>query len=196
MDKLEKFVFGDLLPNIRKLESSQATTSELKLTFRNIFRYNPFFRIEENMLKKANQKRRLDEMVIAEGDFTTDYLAKLDWRDYLDEGQLKDLGVDESGDGTGEGGTGESAAEVRMALAAAEDEEDAAAAKAAEGELAVDSSDFALEPVASSIQQQPGAGGAMEEDEMEVEVGEADPLAGTVDGYMCKFVEENFDLFD
>lgn len=136
------------------------------------------------MLKKANQKRRLDEMVIAEGDFTTDYLAKLDWRDYLDEGQLKDLGVDETGDGTGEGV--ETAAEVRMALAAAEDEEDAAAAKAAEGELEVDSSDFVEGAVAPIT---------IAEEEQE-EVGEVDPLAGTVDGFMCKFVDENFDLFD
>lgn len=126
-------------------------------------------------------------MVIAEGDFTTDYLAKLDWRDYLDEGQLKDLGVDETGDGTGEGV--ETAAEVRMALAAAEDEEDAAAAKAAEGELEVDSSDFvegAVPPITAA---------ALAEEDQE-DMGEVDPLAGTVDGFMCRFVDENFDLFD
>ena len=30
---------------------------------------------------------------------------------------------------------------------------------------------------------------------MEVEE-DADPLAGTVDGFMCRFVDENFELFD
>lgn len=30
---------------------------------------------------------------------------------------------------------------------------------------------------------------------MEVDEGDVDPLAGTVDGYMCRFVEENYDLF-
>lgn len=138
------------------------------------------------MLKKANQKRRLDEMVIAEGDFTTDYLQKLDWRDYLDEGQLKELGVD--GEPLAPGATGratgagaESAAEIRQALAAAEDEEDAVAAKAAEGELHMDETEFsetaALDAAAAVIVEE-------------------DPLAGTVDGYMMRFVESYLGQFD
>lgn len=158
--------------------------------------------IEENMLKKANQKRRLDEMVIAEGDFTTDYLQKLDWRDYLDEGQLKELGVDAEGVAPGS----ESAADIRQALAAAEDEEDAAAAKAAEGELAVDASDFSeAAPLPAAAATAPGSGAegsatptqneTPAEVAMEVEE-DADPLAGTVDGFMCRFVDENFELFD
>lgn len=161
------------------------------------------------MLKKANQKRRLDEMVIAEGDFTTDYLQKLDWRDYLDENQLKELGVDEA---DAAGGAVQSDAEVRQALAAAEDEEDAAAAKAAEGELEVDRSDFSeLAPVPAanaggatgSGAPTPVAGGPSGEGSatpMEVEVveeeGEVDPLAGTVDGYMVEFVTSNWASFD
>lgn len=144
------------------------------------------------MLKKANQKRRLDEMVIAEGDFTTDYLQKLDWRDYLDEGQLADLGVD----GEGAAPQAESAADIRNALAAAEDEEDAVAARAAEGELEVDQSDFT-----EAVPVVGGGGGSGEgtplgtvEVAMEEE-GEVDPLAGTIDGYMLEFVEQNLDLF-
>lgn len=156
------------------------------------------------MLKKANQKRRLDEMVIAEGDFTTDYLQKLDWRDYLDEGQLKDLGVDELDAEAAAAGGGESAAEVRMALAAAEDEEDALAAKAAEGELEVDNSDFVEGGGGTATPTVQTAGsqvvgkivGEVEPAVVEEEEGEADPLAGTVDGFMCRFVDENFELFD
>lgn len=116
------------------------------------------------MLKKANQKRRLDELVIAEGDFTTDYLQKLDWRDYLDEKQLEELGVDQTdaaaADGTGaEASAGggavksiptQSVQEIRQALAAAEDEEDAAAARLAVAEMEMDRSDFTEQQPASA----------------------------------------------
>ncbi|KAL8279864.1 hypothetical protein RQP46_007714 [Phenoliferia psychrophenolica] len=176
-----------------------------------IWRFVTEHSIEENMLKKANQKRRLDEMVIAEGDFTTDYLQKLDWRDYLDDSQIKELGIDE---GDLAPGAGESAAEVRQALAAAEDEEDAAAAKAAEGELQVDQSDFSeaaplpkadvVGPTGSGAPTPTPTGGPsgegtatpMEVELPEEEEGEVDPLAGTVDGYIVRFVTENWELFD
>lgn len=159
------------------------------------------------MLKKANQKRRLDELVIAEGDFTTDYLQKLDWRDYLDEQQLAELGVD--GDDPNSGGTGagpqQSAAEIRQALAAAEDEEDAVAAKAAVAELEVDQSDFSEQANrggemsaggvqlgkvvgADSASASPAVGPGTPAEEEEEE--EEDPLKGTIDGYMLNTVEE------
>ncbi|KAK4052146.1 swr1 complex component [Microbotryomycetes sp. JL201] len=133
-----------------------------------IWRFVTEHTIEENMLKKANQKRRLDEVVIAEGDFTTDYLAKLDWRDYLDEQQREEFGVDKqieelvpddqttnmNADGTTktvqvtmangqrEPVVTQSAQEIRRALAAAEDEEDAAAARMAVAEMDIDRTDF------------------------------------------------------
>ena len=163
-----------------------------------IWRFVTEHSIEENMLKKANQKRKLDEMVISDGDFTTDYLQKLDWRDYLDDRQLEDLGVDDGPDGeqgAGEGGAagagaGQSAAEIRMAMAAAEDEEDAAAARAAEGELQADADDF--KEVGGVVASGAGEGADGEGEEEE----EEDPLKGTVDGYMIRFVEDNWDLFD
>ena len=171
------------------------------------------------MLKKANQKRRLDEMVIAEGDFTTDYLAKLDWRDYLDDTQLKDLGVDGEGNATGAGAGGkESATEIRNALAAAEDEEDAVAGKAAEGELQMDGDEFSESNLAQAAAGNVSAVGGIVSGatshvggsatpssavqdvapvEMEVEEeGEVDVLAGTIDGYMVRFADENLELFD
>lgn len=164
------------------------------------------------MLRKANQKRRLDEMVIAEGDFTTDYLQKLDWRDYLDDRQLDDLGVShEEAEAGAEAGPKESAAEIRQALAAAEDDEDAAAARAAEGELQLDQSDFSEQPVVpsgnapggdltrtASASATPQAGATPGATPAPMQVDEPvndDPLAGTVDGYMIRFVEENWDLF-
>lgn len=150
------------------------------------------------MLKKANQKRRLDEMVIAEGDFTTDYLQKLDWRDYLDDGQLEELGVDatnEAEEGKN-GGAIQSAAEIRQALAAAEDEEDAAAAKAAVAEMDVDRSDFAGDQQGgASTVTKDGLVKTNGDGVAEVEE-EDDPLKGSVDGFMVDFVEDNWELFD
>ncbi|GAA5908870.1 chromatin-remodeling protein SWR1 [Sporobolomyces salmoneus] len=167
-----------------------------------IWRFVTEHSIEENMLKKANQKRRLDEMVIAEGDFTTDYLQKLDWRDYLDDGQLQELGVDAAAEQEGEGKEGraggtslQSAAEIRQALAAAEDEEDAAAAKAAVAEMDVDRSDFAGDGQGASTVTKDGLVRTNGDGVEEVEE-EDDPLKGTVDGFMVHFVEDNWELFD
>lgn len=170
------------------------------------------------MLKKANQKRRLDEMVIAEGDFTTDYLAKLDWRDYLDDTQLKDLGVNGEAAAAGGAGGKESANEIRNALAAAEDEEDAVAGKAAEGELQMDGDEFSESVLAQAAAGNVSAVGGIvsgatshvggsatpssavaDAVPVEVEVeeeGEVDVLAGTIDGYMVRFADRNLELFD
>ncbi|ORZ14704.1 SNF2 family N-terminal domain-domain-containing protein [Absidia repens] len=44
-----------------------------------IYRFVTEYTIEENIFKKANQKRLLDDMVIQEGGFTNDYFQKMDW---------------------------------------------------------------------------------------------------------------------
>lgn len=171
------------------------------------------------MLKKANQKRRLDELVIAEGDFTTDYLQKLDWRDYLDEQQLEELGVDQQADADNPEApvATQSAQEIRQALAAAEDEEDAAAARAAVAEMDMDRSDFDGGQQQQQQQQaqssavgkvlkaegsatpsggargttgSPAPGTPAEEEEDEEE---DDPLKGTVDGFMLKIADRYYD---
>lgn len=147
-----------------------------------IWRFVTEHSIEENMLRKANQKRRLDDLVISEGEFNTEYQGKMDWRDYLDEQQLAELGVDEGAEQDG--------GEVSKALAAAEDQEDADAAKNAEGELQLDQVDF-NEAERLPASEKPADGAAP----MEVEE-EVDPLAGTVDGYMVRFVDENWAHFD
>ncbi|GAA6057722.1 hypothetical protein JCM3770_002662 [Rhodotorula araucariae] len=160
-----------------------------------IWRFVTEHSIEENMLKKANQKRKLDQMVIADGEFTTDHLQKLDWRDYLDDGQLAELGVDSTAeqDNAGQIPT-QSEAEIRRALAAAEDEEDAAAAKAAVAEIEMDRDDFGAEDKQAS-----GAAASFTKDGLVQTTGEGqkeaeeDPLAGTVDGYMINWVDEDWD---
>lgn len=170
--------------------------------------------IEENMLKKAEQKRLLDQHVIQEGDFTTDYFAKSDWRDMLGADMVPSAAgaEDETGD-----------KDVRAALAAAEDEEDAVAAKEAEGETEgrLDNEDFdgpaaptadsgvptksggatggqgtpvvTFEEGPSRQTETPALGDGtpaveeMEEDE--------DELEGTVDGYMLNWVQEDWAYF-
>jgi helicase SWR1 len=81
----------------------------------------------------------LDDVVIQEGDFTTDYFNKLTIRDMLGDEVVKDLdGVDDSQTVVAPGTS------MEKALEAAEDAEDAAAAKVAQREVVdADGADFA-----------------------------------------------------
>ncbi|KAK2740454.1 swr1 complex component [Myotisia sp. PD_48] len=108
-----------------------------------IYRFVSEYTIESNILRKANQKRMLDDVVIQEGEFTTDYLNKLHVRDIIDE----------DGNGLTEGHDEASAAMDRVldtkvrgaarVFEQAEDKEDIDAAKTAEKELEhVDDADF------------------------------------------------------
>jgi len=103
-----------------------------------IYRFVSEHTIESNILRKSNQKRMLDDVVIQEGDFTTDYLNKLNVRDMLG---------DDIGDGDAEAGAamdrvlGNRSAEVEFEQV--EDKEDIAAAKVAEKEIQnADDGDF------------------------------------------------------
>ncbi|ODH50500.1 hypothetical protein GX48_03318 [Paracoccidioides brasiliensis] len=105
-----------------------------------IYRFVSEYTIESNILRKANQKRMLDDVIIQEGEFTTDYFQKLDVRDML-------------GDDVAGGNDEASAAMDRVldtkvvgtprAFEQAEDKEDIDAAKNAEKELEhADDGDF------------------------------------------------------
>ncbi|EEP77243.1 helicase SWR1 [Uncinocarpus reesii 1704] len=118
-----------------------------------IYRLVSEYTIESNILRKANQKRMLDDVVIQEGDFTTDYFQKFDVRDVIGDDILD--GQDEA-----------SAAMDRVldtkvrdrpkVFDEAEDKEDIEAAKTAEKELEhVDEGDFAE----GSLPQTPGQTG-------------------------------------
>jgi len=103
-----------------------------------IYRFVSDHTIESNILRKSNQKRMLDDVVIQEGDFTTDYLNKLSVRDMLG---------DEVGDGDTEAGAamdrvlGDGGGGVEFEQV--EDKEDIAAAKVAEKEVQnADDGDF------------------------------------------------------
>jgi len=122
--------------------------------------------IEANILRKASQKQMLDDVVIQEGEFTTDYFNKLTVRDVIGDA---DADADGSGGLLGEGDAAANAAMDRVlggvetsgdqrtagrVLEQAEDKEDVAAARLAEKEIQQDDADFLEKPPG------PGSGGA------------------------------------
>lgn len=128
-----------------------------------IYRFVSSHTVEENMLKKANQKRLLDRVVIQEGEFTTDFFGKMDWKDIIEQPTTAQPvsaagdGVDEEDDriedieveGTPEAVEAEKIEprageerELARALAQVEDEEDVAAARIAQGEGELDIAEF------------------------------------------------------
>ena len=91
--------------------------------------------IEENILRKSDQKRQLDFLAIQSGGFTTDILhgSLLNESLYAKDGKSND--EDEA---------------LKAAMRAAEDEGDAAAATAAEKETAAEMEEFTREALAPS----------------------------------------------
>jgi helicase SWR1 len=57
-----------------------------------IYKFVSEYTIEANILRKSNQKRLLDDVIIQKGDFTTDTFNKVTWRDAIDDG----MGIDTS----------------------------------------------------------------------------------------------------
>lgn len=101
-----------------------------------IYRFVSEHTIESNILRKSNQKRMLDDVVIQEGDFTTDYFNKLSVRDMVGD-DLNDADMLEGA------GLDRVLGSSKGALSQVEDHEDAAAAKAAEREVQnIDDADF------------------------------------------------------
>lgn len=80
--------------------------------------------IEENMLRKAQKKQALDNMVIGGGDFTTDFLKRLNWNEWMAKENAK------------------SGKSLDDALLAAEDEVDAVALKQSRKENMIQEIDF------------------------------------------------------
>lgn len=99
-----------------------------------IYRLVSEYTIEANILRKANQKRLLDDVVIQEGEFTTDYFNNMSVKDVIGDENLDDRDADANAAmdrvlGGGGRGTG-------RVFEAVEDQEDIAAAKEAEKEIA------------------------------------------------------------
>lgn len=141
-----------------------------------IYRFVSEYTIESNILKKANQKRQLDNVVIQEGDFTTDYLGKFSVRDLVNDAslisELPDKPIGEN-------------ANMEL-LAQAEDEADRNAAKEAMKEVAVDDEDFTEE----SKQGTPAPGKNAEDTDM----ADADYEEGVghIDEYMLRCIADGY----
>jgi helicase SWR1 len=104
-----------------------------------IYRFVSEYTIESNILRKANQKRMLDDVIIQEGEFTTDYFTKLD----------NHAVIEDERDGHDEASAamdrvlGNRVASGTRAFEQAEDKEDIDAAKNAQKELEhADDGDF------------------------------------------------------
>ncbi|CAI9097423.1 OLC1v1033851C2 [Oldenlandia corymbosa var. corymbosa] len=111
--------------------------------------------IEENILKKANQKRVLDDLVIQSGGYNTEFFKKLDPMELFSGHQtvsLRDKQKEQTCNGSSE--VLLSNAEVEAALKLAEDEADYMALKKVEQEEAVENQEFTEEAI-----------GKMEDDE-------------------------------
>ncbi|GME92474.1 unnamed protein product [[Candida] boidinii] len=123
-----------------------------------IYRLVSEYTIESNILKKANQKRQLDDVIIQEGDFTTDYFSKLSVKDLLGEPDDAITG-EADGDGSSSAAAAtssnsntvnndrllfdnKSSGNLTSMLAQAEDADDAKAANLAMQEVEVDNADF------------------------------------------------------
>ncbi|KAF9435923.1 swr1 complex component [Entomortierella beljakovae] len=169
-----------------------------------IYRFVSEFTIEENMLKKANQKRMLDNVVIQEGEFTTDYFQKMDWRDMLGEEDLAkigDLGPTQT-DSPSESRSIQGA-DLEQALAAAEDENDVLAMQQAKHEMeGVDLGDFSEVAANVTTATPNGSSGAKVSQGSKVQFADMASLdddedcevieIGHVDEYMLRFMESEY----
>ncbi len=111
--------------------------------------------IEANILRKAGQKQMLDDVVIQEGEFTTDYFNKLSVRDVIGtNGEVMvnedDVAANAAMDRVLGGVESSNPRSAGRVLEQAEDKEDVAAARVAEKEIQQDDADF--------LEQQPPSG--------------------------------------
>lgn len=90
-----------------------------------IYKFVSEYTIEANILKKSNQKRLLDDVIIQKGEFTTDYFNRVTHKDAL-EGVLEDNEASKAMDMV----LGDER-QIDTALQSVEDKDDATAAKAA-----------------------------------------------------------------
>ncbi|CAD6568059.1 MAG: swr1 complex component [Alectoria sarmentosa] len=179
-----------------------------------IYRLVSEYTIEANILRKANQKRMLDDVVIQEGEFTTDYFNNMSVKDVIGDEGLDDRDADANAAMDrmlgGVRGTG-------RVFEAVEDQEDIAAAKEAEKEMANEAFEFDEKGAATPKTPGPTTLGEMmpppkpsQDDDVErtttmeaAESGLAHPAAmppqeaeeevPSCDDYMLRFIEREFE---
>lgn len=125
-----------------------------------IYRFVSEYTIEANILKKSNQKRMLDDVIIQEGEFTTDYFDKMSVHNMLtDDSALLDGDAEASAAMDRVLGTHNTgAAVIGKVFEQVEDEEDIVAARIAEREMVqTDAADFE-ERAAAAVNMSSGEG--------------------------------------
>ncbi|THC93753.1 hypothetical protein EYZ11_006761 [Aspergillus tanneri] len=172
-----------------------------------IYRFVSEYTIESNILRKANQKRMLDDVVIQEGEFTTDYFTKLDVRDMISPEEALE-GQDEASAAMDRVLENRVSGSSRV-FEQAEDKEDIDAAKNAQKELEhADDGDFEDRSVSQSTPAQTQAGTpiatctdeggtpgsqvvATAPSVHDVEELDAEPQPSHIDDYLLRFMEWN-----
>ncbi|SCU95902.1 LAME_0F14004g1_1 [Lachancea meyersii CBS 8951] len=140
-----------------------------------IYRFVSDHTIESNILKKANQKRQLDNVVIQRGDFTTDYFTKLSVKDLVGS-DMNEIPVSDKPLLVDEDAATKDPRKLEKLLAQAEDADDVKAANSALKEVEMDNDDFQE----TNNRSEENGDGASWEDEYE----------GTnhVEEYMIRFI--------
>lgn len=115
-----------------------------------IYRFVSEHTIESNILKKANQKRQLDNVIIQEGDFTTDYFTKLSVKDLLGNEAASGLEAQDKPLLPEGSAPDRDPRNLEKLLAQAEDEDDVKAANLAMKEVEIDNDDFTDQKPAES----------------------------------------------
>ncbi|KAJ5807534.1 SNF2-related protein [Penicillium robsamsonii] len=152
-----------------------------------IYRFVSEYTIESNILRKANQKRMLDDVIIQEGEFTTDYFTKLNVQGIAEpderDGQDEASAAMDRVLGNRVGGT--------RVFEAAEDKEDLDAAKNAQKEQEhADDGDFEEHSASHGTPAQAGTPLAVEE-AVTVPVSGDELEPGHIDDYLLRFMEWN-----
>ncbi|KAM0930186.1 hypothetical protein ACQ4PT_000972 [Festuca glaucescens] len=116
----------------------------------NIYRLISESTIEENILKKANQKRALDDLVIQRGGYNTEFFKKLDPMEFFSghtsvNAEAQEMDHTMTAAPSNETGLPLSNADVEAAIRQAEDEADYMALKKLEQEEAADNQEFSEE---------------------------------------------------
>ncbi|RMJ22265.1 hypothetical protein PHISP_06866 [Aspergillus sp. HF37] len=165
-----------------------------------IYRFVSEYTIESNILRKANQKRMLDDVVIQEGEFNTDYVTKTDDREVAGGDEDTKEQQDEASAAMDRVLATRNAGGTR-AFEQAEDREDMVAAKNAQKELEhADEGDFEDRSVSHGTPGRPGVSQTGTpgpelitspqmhgpDDEVGVE-----PQPGHIDDYLLRFMEWN-----
>ncbi|KAK4096148.1 hypothetical protein N658DRAFT_570010 [Parathielavia hyrcaniae] len=150
--------------------------------------------IEANILRKAGQKQMLDDVVIQEGEFTTDYFNKLSVRDVIGtNGEVlaneDDVAANAAMDRVLGGVESSNPRSAGRVLEQAEDKEDVAAARVAEKEIQQDEVDFLEQPPASGgVSGSAEDGVAGQADDEEVEHNAFGGRMKTIDDYMLQLM--------